>query len=249
MLRLRPLCQRPKRMDVQKATAFWRGSRGQSPLAGPGRSPGLPAVNPAWVVRTARLVLTPVCWSDLADLAAIKADPLVFALMLGGVRTRARAVEELALDQQFWAARGVGIWTVREAGTFLGLAGLHLRPDGRGMALRFGLWPDARGRGLAREAGRAALGFAHDRAGIARVIAVAREDNFASRTVLGGIGMAECEGFRQRGHWMVLYESVRRRPVMRGQLPEPDQGGPAGRLSQAISPEAGASSHRSVPAR
>jgi len=39
-------------------------------------------------------------------------------------------------------------------------------------------------------------------------VAVAREDNFASRMVLGGIGMTECDGFVQLGYRMVMYESV-----------------------------------------
>ncbi len=42
-----------------------------------------------------------------------------------------------------------------------------------------------------------------------RIVAVARENNFASRMVLGGIGMTECDGFVQQGHQMVMYQSVR----------------------------------------
>jgi hypothetical protein len=41
-----------------------------------------------------------------------------------------------------------------------------------------------------------------------RIVAVAREDNFASRMVLGGIGMTACAGFMQLGYRMVEYESV-----------------------------------------
>jgi len=164
-------------------------------------------VNPSWVVRTARLELRPVEWGDLPDLQAIKGDPRVFAVMLGGVRSPARVVEELAEEIALWGARGVGIWTVRAGAAFEGLVGIMARSDGRGMALRFAFWPEARGRGLAREAAGAALRFAHDRAGLARVVAVAREDNFASRMVLGGIGMTECEIFFRDGHKMVVFES------------------------------------------
>lgn len=166
-------------------------------------------MNPAWIVRTARLELTPVGWPDLPDLQALKADPRVFAVMLGGVRTAQRAAEELAEDIAFWAARGIGMWSVRQIadGAFVGLVGIMERPDGLGMALRFALRPEARGRGLASEAAGAVLRFAHDRAGIARVVAVAREDNFASRLVLGGIGMVECDVFLREGHRMLVYES------------------------------------------
>ncbi len=168
-------------------------------------------MGPAWTIRTARLVLTPVTWNDLRDLQALKADPRVFAIMLGGVRTPVQAAEELAEDIAFWAARGCGMWAVRDPGTggFQGITGFMQRPDGRGIALRFAFWPQARGRGLAREASGAALQFGHERAGLGRIVAVAREDNIASRTVLGGIGMRECESFVQQGRLMLLYISTR----------------------------------------
>jgi RimJ/RimL family protein N-acetyltransferase len=168
-------------------------------------------VSPSWTIRTARLALTPVAWTDLPDLQALKADPRVFAVMLGGVRTPVRAAEELAEDIAFWAANGCGMWAVREAetGALQGITGFMKRPDDRGIALRFAFWPHGRGRGLAREAASAALQFGHERARLSRIVAVAREDNFASRTVLGGIGMTEYETFIQDGHRMVLYESAR----------------------------------------
>jgi RimJ/RimL family protein N-acetyltransferase len=167
-------------------------------------------MSPLWIVRTARLVLTPVGGADLPDLRAIKSDPRVFAVMLGGVRTPAQAAAELAEDVIAWGASGFGIWAIREKPTysFVGITGLESRPDGLGVALRFALWPEAQGRGLAREAAAAALRFGHGQAGHRRIVAVARENNFASRTVLGGIGMTECGAFIQQGYGMVLYESV-----------------------------------------
>ena len=154
-------------------------------------------------------MLTPVGWQDREALRALKADPGSFALMLGGVRTVAQADAELAEDVRFWGARGVGMWTVRVPGEerLLGITGLHDRPDGLGTALRFAFWPEVRGRGLAREAAGAALRFAHDRAGLARVVAVARESNTASRLVLGAIGMRECGEFERGGERVLVYES------------------------------------------
>jgi RimJ/RimL family protein N-acetyltransferase len=167
-------------------------------------------MSPYWIIRTARLVLTPVGGADLADLRAIKADPRVFAIMLGGVRSPEQTEAELAEDVIGWGANGFGIWAVRETPDhrFVGIAGLERRPDGRGVALRFALWPEAQGRGLAREAAGAALRFGHEQGRLRRVVAVARETNFASRTVLGGIGMTECDSFVQQGYRMVMYESV-----------------------------------------
>jgi|BEDMetMinimDraft_2_1075160.scaffolds.fasta_scaffold10676_2 RimJ/RimL family protein N-acetyltransferase len=166
----------------------------------------------AAVIATGRLILRPVGGGDLPDLIALKADPRVFAVMLGGVRRPEQTAAELAADIAFWGKRGIGMWSVRrrEDGGFVGIAGIMERPDGRGLAVRFALWPEARGQGLAREAAAAVLRFAHERAGIPRLIGVARADNFASRMVLGGIGMREADRFQRDGHEMVVYVSEQR---------------------------------------
>ncbi len=173
-------------------------------------------MNPTWCIRTGRLDLRPVWGGDLADLQALKADPRVFAVMLGGVRNPVQTAEELADDIVFWGRHGVGMWTVRErvdadgkVGAFLGVTGILHRQDGRGMALRFALHADSQGRGYASEAASAALRFGHERAGLRRIVAVAREDNFASRMVLGAVGMAERMEFMRAGVRMLVYESLR----------------------------------------
>jgi RimJ/RimL family protein N-acetyltransferase len=163
-----------------------------------------------WRLTTARLVLTPVAPADLSDISALKADPRAFAQMLGGVRSRQRSAEEMAEDIQFWGANGFGIWAVRaRAGNpLMGITGLMQRPDGRGVALRFAFWPQARGIGLATEAAYAALVYAHGTAGLQKVIAVAREENFASRMVIGAIGMSEVDRFVRDGVVCLVYQST-----------------------------------------
>jgi RimJ/RimL family protein N-acetyltransferase len=164
-----------------------------------------------WRLTTARLVMTPVAPGDRRELIDLKADPLAFAQMLGGVRSAQQTIEELAADIQGWGADGFGMWSVRAraGGVYLGVTGLMHRPDGRGVALRFALHPAARGVGLAAEAAMAALTYGHDRVGLVEIIAVARVDNFASRMVLGAIGMAETAGFRRDGVDLLVYKSVR----------------------------------------
>lgn len=167
-------------------------------------------MNVSWVMRTGRLVMRPVAYGDLPDLVALKADPTVYALMLGGVRTPAQTADDLAEDIIFWGAHGVGLWAVRDAMTeaFLGVTGLHLRGDGRGMALRMAFAAAAHGRGYASEAAGAALRFGHERAGLRRIIGVARETNIGSRMVLGAIGMVQCEVYERDGYRVIVYESV-----------------------------------------
>ena len=160
-------------------------------------------------VTTVRLSLLPPSPEQLNDLIRLKADERVFGYILHGVRTPARTAEELEDDMDFWQVRGYGIWSVflRGTGDFLGVAGLMERSDGRGVALRYALWPECRGHGYAREAVAAALAFGH-RAGVPRIIGVARESNAASRAVMSEIGMTECGEFRNHGHRMVVLESL-----------------------------------------
>ena len=160
------------------------------------------------MIRTARLTLRPVGAADLPFLIALKADPRVFGQMLGGVRSPWQTVAELAADVSAWARLNAGIFTIYNGPAFQGITGVHERPDGRGLALRFAVWPEARGKGFAREAASAALRHAHDQAGLGRIIAVARADNFGSRMVLGSIGMTECDAFLRDGHVMLVYESL-----------------------------------------
>ncbi len=168
-------------------------------------------MNPSWQIHTGRLVLTPVGWGDLSDLVALKGDPRAFAVMLGGVRTPGRVSEELAGEIADWSRLGYGVWTVRDAGSgrFVGIVALQDRPDGRGVGLRFALMPDAQGHGYASEAAGAALRFGHEKVGLPRVVAVAREDNISSRQVLGAVGMVPCETFTRHGTPMLMFESVR----------------------------------------
>jgi RimJ/RimL family protein N-acetyltransferase len=165
-------------------------------------------VSPGFGITTARLSLRPVAREHLDDLARLKADPRVFSFMLHGVRSPERTREELEDDIEFWLVRGYGTWSVfeRDTGEFLGVCGFMERPDGRGVALRFALWPECRGKGYAREAAAAALEFGR-RAGLRRIIAVARETNTASRAVLSDIGMREAGEFRNQGHRMLLFEA------------------------------------------
>ncbi|MFT9400585.1 GNAT family N-acetyltransferase [Acetobacter sp.] len=162
----------------------------------------------ARTLNTGRLTLRPVSWRDMEDMVRLKADGGAFGQMLGGVCTRQQAEKEMADDIAFWACHRVGIFTIHEQGQFVGMTGIHDRPDGRGFGLRFALYPWASGRGIAREAANAALSFTHN-AGIRRVIAVAKESNLASRSILKGIGMQECERFMRDGQTMLVYESKR----------------------------------------
>ncbi len=168
------------------------------------------SISSAWVLETARLRMTPVGYWDLPDLTRLKGDPRAYALMLGGVRSAVQVAEDLAHNIRDWGQYGYGMWAVRaKRGKFLGMTALMHRPDGRGVALRFAFYPETRGVGLAREAASAALNYGHDKAGLERVIAVARESNFASRQVLNAIGMSHISEFERDGNLIFIYQSIK----------------------------------------
>jgi RimJ/RimL family protein N-acetyltransferase len=168
-------------------------------------------MNPARHIQTGRLLLRPVSWRDQRHLIALKGDPRAYAPMLGGVRPPLIVAEELADDIAAWAEHGYGIFALvtREQHRFVGIAGLQEREDGRGVALRFALRPEEQGYGFASEAASAVLRFGHEHCGLKRIVAIAREDNFASRTVLGAIGMIECDRFTRDGVPLLVFESIR----------------------------------------
>ncbi|HKM63704.1 MAG TPA: GNAT family N-acetyltransferase [Acidisphaera sp.] len=167
-------------------------------------------MNPFWIIRKGRLELRPPTFDDLLELSALKADARVFAVMLGGVRSAVQARDDLADDIRHWGAHGYGTWVVHllEGGPMLGLVALRERPDGRGIGLRFAFWPHVHGRGIAAEAAAAALRYGHTKAGLRRIVAVARATNFPSRELIGSIGMRLADTFEREGWEMLLFESV-----------------------------------------
>lgn len=149
-------------------------------------------------------------YGDLPDLTRLKADPLAYARMLGGVRAPLQTATELAEDIQDWGRYGFGMWAVRnQSHEFLGVTALMHRPDARGVALRFAFFSQARGVGLAREAASATLLYGHHTVRLPALIAVTRVDNYASRQVLSAIGMTVFQSFSRQDDSFLVYRSVR----------------------------------------
>ncbi len=171
-------------------------------------------MNPARHLQTGRLLLRPVNWRDLRNLIALKGDPRAYAPMLGGVRPPLVVAEELAAEIADWSQFGYGIFALHTRDTlrFVGVAGLQDRADGRGVGLRFALRPEEQGHGFASEAASAVLRFGHERCGLTRIVAVAREDNIGSRQVIGAVGMIDCDSFTRAGVQLLVFESVSNPP-------------------------------------
>ena len=154
------------------------------------------------ILETGRLRLREHRASDLEDYAAMWADPRVTRFIGGQPMSREQAWVRLLRYRGMWVMLGFGFWAIedRETGRFLGEAGVHelqrdIRPRLAGtLEAGWGLIPQAHGRGLAREAMRAVLGWADDAFPDRAQTCIIAEPNAPS------IRMAADLGFRDRPH-------------------------------------------------
>lgn len=172
---------------------------------------------------TPRLLLRRWRNEDLGPFAAMNADPEVME-HFPEVLTRAQSDALVKRVEAGFEAHGYGLWAleVKATGEFVGFAGLavpefeaHFTP-----AVEVG-WRLARpawGKGYATEAGRTALEFGFERAGLVEIVSFATAANLRSRTVMERLGM-NCDpaddfehpslppGHPQRPH--VLYRATK----------------------------------------
>lgn len=143
--------------------------------------------------QTARLSAARVTAGDLDDLVALWSEPRV-ARWLGGVRPEADVAAFLLWNLDHWDREGFGLWVLREHpdAAPVGYTALWRRVVGGAIEveLAYALQSDAWGRGIATEAGRAAITIAFDRLALPSVVAYALPANHASLAVMGRLGMA-----------------------------------------------------------
>lgn len=158
----------------------------------------LPSLDDVPVIETARLRLRRHRVEDLADCAALWADPEVVRHISGRPFTEEEVWARLLRYVGHWALLGFGYWLVeeRESGAFvgeLGFADFHrdIEPALDGMPeLGWVLASRAHGRGYATEAARAAVAWGERHFGAARIACIIAPGNHAS------IRVAEKCGFR-----------------------------------------------------
>jgi len=148
------------------------------------------------VIETTRLTLRPFEGGDAGAHAALYADPEVTRFLPGGPFSAdeipARSARSLERFAEHWNAYEWGVWAVvdKASRTVVGQCGLNHLPDGSEVELLYALARSTWGRGLATEAGRAALEHGFGSVGLERIVAVARPEHRASRRVMERLGMA-----------------------------------------------------------
>ena len=164
------------------------------------------------IFETERLRLRRFSGGDVDTLASWLADP-EFTRYLGGVRDRAGSEEMLARMEAHWAEHGFGPLAVtdRATGELVGRAGAAFHRSWPGDP-EVGWWiaPARQGRGLATEAGAAAVAWAFGGLGFERLVSISLEANLASRAVMAKLGFALHE--RIPSEWGELWVHALDRP-------------------------------------
>ena len=146
------------------------------------------------VLTTARLTLAGHAAGDLDDLAAMWADPGVYAMIGGQPRSREEVWIRLLRSVGQWTLFGYGAWVLRETATgrLVGDIGLiearrAIDPAIDSPEMGWALATPAQGQGYANEALEAVLAWS-DAHGLARTMCIIDPANAASIRLAGRIG-------------------------------------------------------------
>ncbi len=143
-------------------------------------------------IESERLILRGWELSDLEPFRAIAGDPEVMRYVGSGETWSDEQIERFIARQTRGIqvdGYGLGALVSRTGGELVGQAGLQ--PLGWTEDVEIGWWLAKKhwGRGLATEVGHAIVRFAFERAGLARVVAIAQPENGASIRVMEHLGM------------------------------------------------------------
>lgn len=145
-------------------------------------------------LRTARLLLRPLCESDAEAFAAMNADARVMEHFPAPL-SRAESDEQRVRIRSCVEEHGFGAWAVEipERARFIGIVGLHVAtfeaPFTPCVEVAWRLAAQHWNQGYATEAARASVAFGFEQLGLAEILAWTATDNRASRRVMEKIGM------------------------------------------------------------
>jgi RimJ/RimL family protein N-acetyltransferase len=162
--------------------------------------PGIPTLT------TERLVLRPFVRSDLADLAALHAEPSFWWYPLRGPMSDEDTAGFLDRVIGRYESDGFGVEALveRASGKLIGWAGLavpHFLPEILpAVEVGWRLAAAHRGRGLATEAGSAAVRWGFTEGGLDRLVSIYEPENVASGRVMARLGFT---------HWRTTSGTLR----------------------------------------
>jgi RimJ/RimL family protein N-acetyltransferase len=159
---------------------------------------------------TERLALRTWRPADVVDYIEMNRNPDMAAYTSAST-AEAAIWSMFAFQIGHWALRGYGMWVLedRQSGKFVGRGGLYEEWGWPGLEVAWTVRRDLWGRGLATEAGAAALGFAFDTVGRDRVISLIHPDNAASIRVAEKLGLTHSHRERVHGQTQAIYAITR----------------------------------------
>ncbi len=171
------------------------------------------------VLTTERLVLRPFTLDDLPALTVIHAEPSFWWYPLRGPMSEADTKDFLLRVTGRYEEDGFGVEALEEraGGTLIGWAGLavpHFLPEILpAVEVGWRLSEAWRGRGLALEAGSAAVDWGFTEAGLERIVSIYEPENVASGRVMERLGftLARTTAGTPRGETVHVMELTRAR--------------------------------------
>lgn len=160
------------------------------------------------ILETQRARLEPWRPEDASAFHAIASDPEVMKYITGGDPwTMAQSQEFAARQMRSFSERGFCLWklTLKSTDKVSGFCGIQPLVDTEEIEVGWWLASKNWGMGIATEAAREVLYDAFGRAGLTRVVAVARRENVASLRVMEKIGMVYEHDYIHRGIPVVFY--------------------------------------------
>ena len=160
------------------------------------------------IVETERLWLRPVTADDLPELIRLRADEEV-SRFIGGVAMQSpEAVAKrlnFYLDCHAQYGFGPSMITLKSAGEVIGWGGLQPLEETGEIEVGYGFAKPHWGHGYATETAAAWLRYGFERAGLARIVAVADPANKASWDVMEKLGMTYETTEQHYGSECVVY--------------------------------------------
>ncbi|HYL84380.1 MAG TPA: GNAT family N-acetyltransferase [Candidatus Angelobacter sp.] len=166
------------------------------------------------ILETEQLILTTWQPSDWLAFRPIATDVEVMRYITGGVPWTDERIQQFVARQVGWfAERGFCRWKllIKPTEEMIGFCGVGFWGDPKELEIGWWLARSHWGRGLATEAARTALKDAFERAGLERIVSIARPANTASTRIMEKVGLQfECE-FEEDGVRLVRYAIDRSR--------------------------------------
>ena len=166
------------------------------------------------ILTTGRLLLRGHTRDDFDAVHALWSDPIVVEHISGEPSTSSESWARLLRYVGHWCVVGYGYWVVedRQTGRFLGEVGLadyrrDVEPSFEGKPeAGWVMAPHAHGRGIAREAVRAALGWADANLAAERTVCMIAPEHAASYRLARDVGFEEAGSANYAGETVAIFE-------------------------------------------